>query len=284
MGDEFRRRSGSAGGQPLARDRVREDLQGVDAAGHSRLSDQRGFREPAAKSIPTFHVPHCDEMQVLEWDNMLAALDPTKPEKAHFTCIVAAPRFEEHHRPQMLARFEWRAQNPGARREHRSFWIWSAYSYLQSFARIASEWLKARGDPASEKTFINDAVGKAYRAQGEARPWEELRDRANESHYVRGNVPAGALLLMLGMDCQHDRVEWQLVGFGRDYRRYVVDYRHRRPAHLAIPTAGATSICCWRANGRTRGPATRHRSRRDRRQRLRPKMSGASRAGIPHRS
>jgi hypothetical protein len=54
---------------------------------------------------------------------------------------------EEHHRPEMLAGFEWRARNPAAKREHRSFWIWSAYSYLQSWARIAAEWLKARGEP-----------------------------------------------------------------------------------------------------------------------------------------
>jgi phage terminase large subunit GpA-like protein len=45
-----------------------------------------------------------------------------------------------------------------------------------------------------------------------------------ESSYVRGNVPAGAFLLMLGIDCQVDRVEWQLVGFGREFRRYVIDY------------------------------------------------------------
>jgi phage terminase large subunit GpA-like protein len=29
---------------------------------------------------------------------------------------------------------------------------------------------------------------------------------------------------MLGIDCQGDRVEWQLVGFGKEYRRYVIDY------------------------------------------------------------
>jgi phage terminase large subunit GpA-like protein len=163
-------------------------------------------------------------MQVLEWDNMLAGLDPTKPDDAHFTCIACGALIEEHHRPQMLAGFEWRAKNPAAKREHRSFWIWSAYSYLQSWARITQEWLKNRGDPAAEKTFLNDTVGKAYRAHGEARPWEEIRDRAMESSYVRGNVPAGALLLMLGIDCQVDRVEWQLVAFGREFRRYVIDY------------------------------------------------------------
>jgi phage terminase large subunit GpA-like protein len=180
--------------------------------------------ESGSQEFPYVGCPHCATKQVLEWDNMLSGLDPAKPEDAHFTCIACGCFIEEHHRPQLLATFEWRAKNPAARREHRSFWIWSAYSYLQSWARIAQEWLKNRGDPAAEKTFLNDTVGKAYRAHGEARPWEEIRDRAMESSYVRGNVPAGALLLMIGIDCQGDRVEWQVVGFGRDFRRFVIDY------------------------------------------------------------
>jgi len=168
--------------------------------------------------------PHCSHMQVLEWDNMLAALDPEHPEDAHFTCIACGCIIEERHRPQMLAGFEWRARHPAARREHRSFHIWSAYSVLPSWSRIAQEWLKARGDPGAEQTFICDTVGKAYKAQSETTPWEQLRDRAAESTYVRGTLPQGALLLMLGIDCQGDRIAWQLVGFGKEYRRYVIDY------------------------------------------------------------
>jgi phage terminase large subunit GpA-like protein len=180
--------------------------------------------EAGSQEYPYVPCPHCDEMQVLEWDNMLQYLDPLHPELAHFTCVACGCEIHEHHRPQMLKGFEFRAKNPAAKREHRSFWIWSAYSYLQSFERIAREWLKAKGDPAAEQTFLNDTAGLAYRAQGEARPWEELRDRATESPYVRGRIPAGALLIFVGIDCQVDRVEWQLVGFGRDYRRYVIDY------------------------------------------------------------
>ena len=163
-------------------------------------------------------------MQVLEWDNMLAQLDPEHPEDACFSCIACGAIIEEHHRPQLLAAFEWRAKNPVARREHRSFYIWSAYSCLQSWSRIAQEWLKARGDPGAEQTFICDTVGRAYRAQSETTPWEQLRDRAALSHYDRGTVPQGALLLMLGVDCQGDRVEWQCVGFGKEFKRYVIDY------------------------------------------------------------
>ncbi len=180
--------------------------------------------EAGSQEEPFVPCPHCLHMQVLTWDNMLAQLDPEHPEDACFSCMACGCVIEERHRPQMLAGFEWRAKNPAARREHRSFYIWSAYSCLQSWSRIAQEWLKARGDPGAEQTFINDVVGLAYKAQSETTPWEGLRDRAAQSHYVRGTVPQGALLLMLGIDCQGDRVEWQCVGFGKEYRRYVIDY------------------------------------------------------------
>ncbi len=168
--------------------------------------------------------PHCDHFQVLEWENMLAVLDDEKPEDAHFTCIECGCEIREHHRSAMLPRGEWRAENPGARREHRSFDLWSAFSYLQSFERIAREWISARGDPSSEQTFFNDTLGRAYKTLGEAPSWETLRDRAANSDYPRGRVPEGALVLTLGIDCQGDRVEWQLVGWGRDKRRWIIEY------------------------------------------------------------
>jgi phage terminase large subunit GpA-like protein len=172
---------------------------------------------------PFVPCPHCGTMQVLEWENFLAALDPANPDDAHFTCVACGAVIDEFNRPQMLAGFEWRAANPAAAREHRSFWIWSAYSYLQSWPQIAREWLKARGDPAGEKTFYNDALGKAYETRGDGRPFEELRDRALKSDYARGTVPKGALLIFLGIDCQLDRCEWVLLGVGERYRRFVID-------------------------------------------------------------
>ena len=168
--------------------------------------------------------PHCDHFQVLEWENMLGVLDDDHPEDAHFTCIECGCEIREHHRSRMLPRGEWRAENPGARREHRSFDLWSAFSYLQSFERIAREWLAARGDPSSEQTFFNDTLGRAYKTLGEAPSWETLRDRASASDYAHGQVPVGALVLTLGIDCQGDRVEWQLVGWGRDKRRWIIEY------------------------------------------------------------
>lgn len=166
----------------------------------------------------------CGHMQTLEWENMLANLDEDHPEKAHFTCEGCGQNIEEHHRPKMLKGARWISQNPKMKRVHRSFYIWSAYSLLQSFERIARSWLAAKGDPPKEQTFWNDVVGKAYRVLGESPPWEELRDRASESDYAHGTIPAGFPLLTCGVDCQGDRVEWQVVAWGTDKRRAIVEY------------------------------------------------------------
>ncbi|TIU80257.1 MAG: terminase, partial [Mesorhizobium sp.] len=45
-----------------------------------------------------------------------------------------------------------------------------------------------------------------------------------ESHYARGTIPAGHPIVTVGVDCQGDRVEWQVVAWGRDFRRAVVQY------------------------------------------------------------
>ena len=191
--------------------------------------------EDGSQEYPYVPCPHCGHMQVLTWANMLENLkDESRPEDACFVCEGAdcGGIIEEHHRAEMLRGLEWRAHNPKAKRDHRSFWIWSAYSVLQSWERIARAWIKAKGDPASEQTFLNDVVGEAYQAQGEAPPWEELRDRGANSDYPRGTIPAGALIVTLGIDCQTDRVEWQLVGWGRAKNRFVIDYGVI-PGHVA---------------------------------------------------
>lgn len=178
-----------------------------------------------------YHVPcpHCGHLHVLEWDNMLANLDEDHPEAAHFTCPDCGGVIEEHHRAEMMrpesegGRAKWIARNPKAARYHRSFWLWSAYAPLQTWELVARDWLKAKGDPRAEQVFLNDAAGLAYDAKGEAPPWEAIRDRAAKSTLPRGIVPQWASIVTIGIDVQKDRVEWQMVAWGRDYRRHVVD-------------------------------------------------------------
>jgi phage terminase large subunit GpA-like protein len=170
--------------------------------------------------------PHCGHMQTLEWENLAASIEEAGAQGAHFTCTDpdCGGVIEDHHRPGMIRKGEWRAKNPAAARQHRSFFIWSAYSLLQSLERIVNEFLESRGDPASEQVFSNDTLGRAYKADAEAPPWEEIRKRAEEIGHRRGVIPGGHVVVTLGVDCQQDRVEYQVIAWARNSRRAVVDY------------------------------------------------------------
>jgi phage terminase large subunit GpA-like protein len=178
--------------------------------------------------------PHCGHEQTLDVENFIASIDEENPENSCFSCIECGGLIEEHHRPEMLRRGRWVARNPKALREHRSFYIWSAYSRLQSFERIAREWLAARGTPDKEKVFFNDTAGKAYKVKGEAPPWEDVRNRADGAGHSRRTVPAAGLVLTVGVDVQDGWLAWQAVAWTRDGRRYVVDYA-RIDGHISQP-------------------------------------------------
>jgi len=179
--------------------------------------------EAGTQEVYRVPCPHCGHRHTLEWANMLAGLDEDKPEDAHFTCPSCGGLIEPHHRRAMALDGEWFAQNPKAARHHRSFHLWSAVGPLLSWENIARKWLQARGDPAKERVFLNDVAGLAYETKGEAPPWEALRDRAANSLFERRVVPHGYWLVTIGVDCQSNRVEWQAVGWGRDFRRHVID-------------------------------------------------------------
>lgn len=183
-----------------------------------------------------YHVPcpQCSHEHPLEWENLQANLDEAYPERAHFTCPACGFPIEQHHIPVMTQRGRWVAHNPGA--SVVGFYLWSAYSQLESLRRIAEAWFQAKGDPAKEQAFENDTLGRAYRVAGDSPPWEGLRDRAEAGDRRRGVIPRGALLLVFGMDCQDDRVEWHLVGFGRDLKRWTVEYGTVEH-HISTPQA-----------------------------------------------
>ena len=181
----------------------------------------RNFRD-GSQEHPYVGCPHCGEMQILEMENFFTNFNPAKLDDAYFSCTTCGGIVElDAHRSQMMRTFEWRAHNPAAAHYHQSFYF-SVLSPLQTGEQISREWHKAKGDPASEKTFYNDVFGRAYEMRGDGRPWEELAARAAKSHYAVGTVPKGGLILTMGLDVQTDCVHYQVLAHAEHFQRSVV--------------------------------------------------------------
>lgn len=166
--------------------------------------------------------PHCEERQALKWENF--RVDEDEPGRSHFTCERCGCEILFKHRDAMVAAGEWIATNPKG--DHPSFHLWRAIMPFRDWRSIAVSWLQAKGDPAREQTFFNDVLGLPYEQASDAPQWELLRQRAENADVPtpKARIPARLPVLACGVDCQADRIEWQVVAFGRENRAHVVDY------------------------------------------------------------
>jgi phage terminase large subunit GpA-like protein len=199
-------------------------------------SDQRQYHVPC---------PHCGHAAPLTWENFRANIDPERLHAACFTCDRCGAVIAHGDKERMVAAGQWVARNP--RGDHPGFHIWRAYSPLRDWASIAVEYAQVMGwtrlevsqssaeaiakavEAETEQTFYNDVLGLPYEQASDAPDWEGLRDRTENavpgSVLPRGILPATGFILAMGVDCQDDRMEAQLVAFGRDRRRWVIDYK-----------------------------------------------------------
>ena len=120
----------------------------------------------------------------------------------------------------------WVPTNPDAPRWHRSYHAWAAYTPEQlglDWKDIAERKAAAMAQPEKQSAFDNLICGETHAGERKAQDADEIVELA-EPGVHRGTVPDGAYLLTAGIDCQHDRFEVQVVGWGRGQRGRVVDY------------------------------------------------------------
>lgn len=189
-------------------------------AGASRIEaafmegDQRRYHVPC---------PHCGVKQVLKWINV--KWEDNKPETTYYLCEANACVIEEHHKTKMLAAGEWIPDNPGAGNgKIRSYHLSSLYSPVgwYSWSDAVADWINAKSDPSKLKAFVNTVLGEVWAEKGEAPEWKLLYDRRET--YQLGTIPQPALFITCGVDVQKDRLEAQVVGWGKDKQSWVVDY------------------------------------------------------------
>ena len=170
--------------------------------------------------------PHCGHMQHLQWSGLKwdAHRHPEHGRRAWYVCQECGAEIDEHHKPQMLAQGEWRAENPAGRiRGYHTNCLYYPIGLGPRWADLVEMWLDAQGDPAKLKTFINDRLAETWEDDSTRRVRHDaIADRA-ESYPLR-TAPAGVLCITAGIDTQDNRLAVQLVGWGRGMAFWVLDY------------------------------------------------------------
>jgi phage terminase large subunit GpA-like protein len=176
-------------------------------------SDQRHYWVPC---------PHCNEYQTLKFPQI--RWPKGKPECAVYVCEHCEGEIENHQKHWMLERGEWRAAAPGPGKAA-GFHLSSLYSPVGwfSWADAAGMFTEAQKNPALLQVFINTVLGETWALQGEAPDWQRLYDRRED--YRIGTVPMGGLFLTAGVDIQKDRIEVEVVAWGRGKESWSVDYQ-----------------------------------------------------------
>ena len=163
--------------------------------------------------------PECNHKQVLKWKNVV--WEENKPETATYACEECGSVIEESKKQWMINNGEWIATQPLLKTA--GFHISELYSVWSTWADMAINFLEAKKNPETLKTFINTALGESWEEQGETVEYETLLGR--RLNYDFTNIPEDVLVLTAGVDTQKDRLELQLVGWGKNYEAWVCDYK-----------------------------------------------------------
>lgn len=190
--------------------------------GYSKIA---GFFEDGDQRKRYLPCPTCGAFQPLEFEHLKWPKD--HPEDAYFECVAKGCQIEHRSLRAMDAAGEWRAERPEHFTEHnrhRSFFIWSAYSYLPNatWGDIARQYVAAvRGGPETHKAAVNTILGRTWKTRGEAPDWQRLFERREA--YKIGTCPPGVLFLTCGVDVQKHALKWEIVGWARGKESWSID-------------------------------------------------------------
>jgi phage terminase large subunit GpA-like protein len=182
-------------------------------------SDKREYYVPC---------PACGQFQSMmlkfrtqvRWDDKL----PTREEQAHsarYHCEACNVPWDDAEREKAVSLGEWRTHSPV--NGIAGFWISELYSPWKSLSAIVLDYLMKKDNAADLQTFINTSLAENWVEKGEAPEWEILL--ARREGYDVGTIPAGGLFLTAGVDAQRDRLEVEVVAWGRNRESWSVDYQ-----------------------------------------------------------
>lgn len=184
--------------------------------------------------------PNCKEFLWISLDDMVYDYDEfeVKERKSYhvknvkWRCPQCGMEFTE---PQMKATAQkYMAQNPNIR-DVQSFHVSAFSSPWLDWKDLIAEYLVAKSDVESLKTFVNTRLAEVYKPLGQLKNIDLLLGRRE---FYDAQVPDGVLILTAAVDVQNNRLEYEIRGWGKGEESWGI----RKGIILGIPDQPET----WR--------------------------------------
>ena len=172
-------------------------------------SDQRQYYVPCHD---------CGHKQMLKWSQVQWEKD--KPETANYICEGCGSVWDDADRYRAVRAGEWVAQNP----DHKiaGFHLSGLYSPWTPLADAARDFLVAKKSPETLRVFVNTFLAETWEDEGITVGDVDFQSREDEWGDA---VPDDIVVVTAGIDVQDDRLELEIVGWGRDEESWSLDYK-----------------------------------------------------------
>jgi phage terminase large subunit GpA-like protein len=178
---------------------------------------ERGFLRTDRRH---YHVrcPHCGKSQRLVWQNLKWEQAKSIPTWAEYECEECGRGIGENHKPTLLRDGLWVPEAPEiiTRRGYHVTALTAPIGLGPSWLALAQEFLIAKNEPGTLKTFINQNLGEPWEDQSGKLKSHELARRM--SSYDLRQIPPGVLAVTAGIDTQDEWLAVSLLGWGAPLR------------------------------------------------------------------
>ncbi len=189
--------------------------------------------------------PHCRQMQTLKLQQIRWPEELNESEHKHerdsrvlteawYECPFCHERIHDMDKSLMLLQGEWwpvretkdrkleRTDIVPARPRHVAYNLSSLYSPWLTFGQVAQKFLSTKGDQAKFMNFVNGWLAEPWEAEATKLRSDIVLER--QADHLRGDIPAGAILLTCGIDVQMDHFWWTVRAWGPKMTSWLVDF------------------------------------------------------------
>ena len=160
----------------------------------------------------------CGTVQTLKWSQVQWEKD--RPETAFYSCEACGSVWDDPKRNRAVRKGEWvaTADDTGIA----GFHINGLYSPWTMMADAVRDFLVAKKAPDTLRVFVNTFLAETWEDQGETVGDIDFQSREDDWGET---VPDEIVVVTAGIDVQDDRLELEIVGWGRDEESWSLGYK-----------------------------------------------------------